>query len=86
MDKLDVILWAMGSGFAVQFALMGFMWNSINKRIDRLELRMDAMDIKLDKLNEKVNSLDRTLCRLEGAFSTKECCMLKQDQFIRRAE
>lgn len=30
----------------------------------------------LGKIDEKLTDVDRRLCRLEGAFSSKECCML----------
>jgi len=40
----------------------------------------------LSKLDEKVTDIDRRLCRLEGAFSAKECCMIKDDSKLKKAE
>lgn len=37
------------------------------------------IDSKIEKLDEKVNDIDRRVCRIEGAISMKECCMLSQD-------
>lgn len=65
MEKIDIILWVLGAGFTAMFALMIVMWNSLNHRSD--------------KLDEKITDIDRRLCRMEGAFSQKECCMLKHD-------
>ena len=75
MDKLDVILWAMTAGFTIQFGLMLLMWNSIGKLGD-----------KIDKLDEKVTDIDRRLCRIEGTLSARDCCMLKEDRHVRKAE
>jgi hypothetical protein len=66
MEKLDVILWVLGGGFV----LLGAMWKHINGQFDKV-------DGRFDKLEEKVTDIDRRLCRLEGAFSAKECCAVK---------
>ena len=79
MDKLDLIFWAMGGGFSVMFALMILMWNSLNKRMDSIECR-------LEKLDEKITDIDRRLCRLEGAFSSKECCAITIERSQKKAE
>lgn len=72
MEKIDLVLWFMGAGFSVMFTMMLMMWSSINTRID--------------KLDEKVTDIDRRLCRLEGAFSSKECCMIKDSSHMKKAE
>jgi len=79
MEKLDLILWIISGGFAITFGLMLVMWNGLNNRIDKLDLRMDKFD-------EKLTDIDRRLCRLEGAFASKDCCMIKDDKYIRKAE
>ena len=57
------ILMAMITGLgAILFGLMVIFWSHMNKRFD--------------KMDEKITDIDRRLCRLEGAFSSKECCML----------
>lgn len=101
MDKLDIVLWALGTGFAFIFGLMAIMWHSLNARIDKSDKefssrfdkmdkdfssRLDRTDQKIDKLDEKVTDIDRRLCRLEGAFSSKDCCMIKDDRQMKKAE
>lgn len=54
------------------FGLMLVMWHSLNQRID--------------KLDEKLTDVDRRLCRLEGAFSSKDCCIIKEERHQRKAE
>lgn len=56
MEKIDILLWAVGAGFAVNFGIMKIIWTSMNQRFDKME--------------EKITDIDRRLCRLEGAFST----------------
>lgn len=79
MEKIDIVLWIMSGGFG----LMLVMWNSMNKRMDDMDRGLTA---RLDKLDEKVTDIDRRLCRLEGAFSSKECCMIKDSSSFKKVE
>ena len=60
------ILMAMVTGLGI---IMLILWKQVNGRLDKV-------DVRFDKLDEKLTDVDRRLCRLEGAFSSKECCML----------
>jgi hypothetical protein len=55
----------------------------LSGKIEKLDERLSG---KIDKLSEKVEDVDRRLCRLEGAFSSKECCMIKDSSQMRKAE
>lgn len=79
MDKIDILLWIVGSGLALVFGLMMVMWNSITHRFD-------LSDRKIEKLDEKLTDVDRRLCRLEGAFASKDCCMIKDERHLKRTE
>ena len=57
--------------------------NRLTKRIDSVETVLSS---KIEKLDEKVTDVDRRLCRLEGAFSSKDCCMIKDSSQVRKAE
>lgn len=72
MESLHVILWAMGGGFTLMFGLLLVIWNSVSRR--------------MDKFDEKLTDIDRRLCRLEGAFSAKDCCVLNEGHRHRHAE
>jgi len=80
MDKLDIILWAMAGGFSIILTAMMFMWHALSSRMDRMDIRFDKIDHRFDKIEEKLNDLDRRLCRLEGAFASKDCCMIKDER------
>jgi len=41
---------------------------------------------KIEKVQNTVNDIDKRLCRLEGAFHSKECCLLKSDNQHKVAE
>lgn len=68
----QVMMWSMGGGFAVIFSLLWISWNGFNKRMDKLEA------LVLD--------IDRRLCRIEGAISNKDCCMIKEEKSLKKAE
>ena len=86
METVDIILWVLTGGFG----LMLVMWNNLNKRIDGTDDKIDKTNlilcVKIDKLDEKLTDVDRRICRLEGAFASKDCCMIKDDKFHRNAE
>jgi len=101
MDKLDILIWAMGSGYGLILALLLVIWreikqveNKLGNRIDKLDEelnhKIDKLDEKLsnriDRLDEKVTDIDRRICRLEGAFASKDCCMIKDSSKLQRAE
>lgn len=79
MDKLDIILTVMIAGFGLMMSLMLIMWNNLNSRIDKI-----SEEIK--DLRKDVQDLDRRLCRLEGAFSAKEFCVIKTQNELPKAE
>ena len=79
MQTIDILVWMIGIGFTFNFTLMLVMWTSLNSRMNQIEH-------KIEKLDEKVTDIDRRLCRLEGAFSSKEFCMLKDDKQLKRVE
>jgi hypothetical protein len=72
MENTSVLLWAIGGGFAGTWIVLGFIY----KMFDKIDAKFDKIDQRFDKLDEKITDIDRRLCRLEGAFSSKECCML----------
>jgi hypothetical protein len=72
MDKIDILVWVIGIGFSFNFALLLIVWTTLTK--------------KIDKLDEKVTDIDRRLCRLEGAFSSKECCRLTDEKNLKKVD
>ena len=68
------------------FVGLAWFYSKIDRRFDLIDKRFDKIENRIDKLDEKLTDIDRRLCRLEGAFSAKECCVIKSDNQARKAE
>jgi len=86
MEKIDILLWIIGGGFA----LMLVMWNNIHHSISWSEIRMtkiiDEQGRKIDEINTKISEIDKRLYGIETVLHMKDCCMLKQDQNLKKVE
>jgi hypothetical protein len=64
--------------------------NRLEQRIsnegNRLDQKISTLEIRMDRFEEKLTDIDRRLCRMEGAFSSKDCCMLKDERQLKKAE
>lgn len=51
-------------------------------------IKKDIMNIQSDikKIQVDLQDLDRRICRVEGVLSAKECCLLKDDAQLKKAE
>jgi hypothetical protein len=58
---------------------LGWSHSSLSKRLNKI-------DEKIEKLCEIVTDIDRRVCRIEGALSNKDCCVLKDDRSKQKAE
>jgi len=77
---------------------MFYLYNEkINKKFEKFEEKMDKkfeiidkkfedVNRKIDKMDDKLLDIDRRLCRLEGAFASKDCCVIKDNNKQRMAE
>lgn len=71
MDKLDIILTVVVGGFGL--VLLNAYY---------VEHYMEFTKFFKDDVKDK----DRRLCRLEGAFSSKEFCAIKNERSLPKAE
>ncbi len=69
-QTLQIMLWGFGIMTTVLIVFLGALWRSMN--IQFTKLSSEIRDIRSD-----IQDIDRRLCRIEGAMSAKECCMLK---------
>lgn len=51
-------------------------------------IKSDVEKTKSDitKIQSDIQDIDRRLCRIEGAIATKDCCMLKDERKLEKAE
>lgn len=79
------------------FTMFIWFWSRIDRkfdkmesRFDKIENRMDRMENRMDRMENSTNSefkeLRTSLNRMEGAFYSKDCCMLKDEKQDRKAE
>lgn len=52
----------------------------------RMQKRFDKIDAKFDKVFEELKELRTSLNRMEGAFYSKDCCILKEDKQNKKVE
>jgi iron-sulfur cluster repair protein YtfE (RIC family) len=52
----------------------------------RIDSRHTNLENKIDKMQDTITDIDRRLCRLEGAFASKDCCMIKDSSQMKKAE
>jgi len=55
----------------------------LTNQMSKLE---DKLSYQIQKLDEKVTDIDRRVCRMEGAFNNKDCCMIKDSSQLKKAE
>ena len=68
MQNIDILLWAIGGGFAGTWGLLFYLINRMGKLEDRvMKLELDMTEVK-------------TILRM------KECCMIKDDRKLPKAE
>lgn len=60
----------------VTLLAIGAVWWNLKNHVDQ----------RFDKVDEKITDIDRRLCRLEGAFSSKDCCMIKDERQLKKTE
>lgn len=60
-----------------------FFYGRLDQKIEKLDQKLSSQN---DKLDEKLTDVDRRLCRLEGAFASKDYCMIKDDHQHKKAE
>lgn len=87
MDKLIELAMQINLGnLIVMGAMMWFMYSRLDRKFDAVDKKFDAIGHRLDKMQETITDIDRRLCRLEGAFQSKDCCMIKDSRSMNKTE
>jgi len=71
---------SIGSIVAAMMAMFGFFWSRLDRRFDQIDQKFDKIDQRLDRIENDIKELRTSLNRMEGAFYSKDCCMLKEDR------
>lgn len=75
----QLMMWVIGIQTTVIMASLGVIWAYIVAKFNKIDKRFE-------RLEEKIEDIDRRICRLEGAFSAKECCMIKEERHLKKVE
>lgn len=89
----QLMMWLIGIQTTVLIAAFGGMWiaisrrfESIDKRFESIDKRFESIEKRLDKLDEKVTDIDKRVFAIETMLHMKDCCMLKDERQIKKAE
>jgi Mg2+ and Co2+ transporter CorA len=63
--------------FAGFYIFNGMMNRKFDKFEERINDRFDKIELEIKRLDSDIKELRTSLNRMEGAFYSKECCMLK---------
>ena len=78
-----------------------FFYSRLNSKIEKLDVKIEKLDVKLsdridkldtkisdriDKLDIKVTDIDKRVFAIETMLHMKDCCMLKDDRQLKKAE
>ena len=87
---MGAMLWLFTLRIDKKFDGMDKKFEGVDKKFaqadDKLLGLENRMNVRFDKLDDKVTDVDRRLCRLEGAFASKDCCMVKDDRVHRKVD
>jgi len=71
----QMIMWLIGGQTAILGFIFAFIWNHISK-IEKCQ----------QELSNKISDMDKRLYGIETVLHMKECCVLQQDQRLKKAE
>jgi len=62
------------------------LWLMYSRLQNQMKTGFDKCHADSKELRADMHDIDRRLCRLEGAFQAKECCMIKDSRQMEKAE
>lgn len=87
MDELSLTI--IGTGVSI-LGLIYAMFRNLKSDIQnfRNENKLEISQIKFDikELDKKMNDMDKRLYAIETLLHLKDCCILKQDNSLKKAE
>lgn len=85
LSKFDPVnLLAMAAMFWMFKKHLDGKFDKIDKRFEKIDEQFEKINEKFEKVDIQIKELRTSLNRMEGAFYSKECCMLKEDKHQKR--
>lgn len=85
----EIMITTIGTGIAVVTLIYTFLRNfkaDVDSRLGGMDKKLDGMTNELKEINVKLNDLDRRLYAVETVLHMKDCCVIKQDQNLKKVE
>lgn len=82
----QTIMWVFGIQTTVLIAAFSGMWVAFSKRFESIDKKLDSMDKRLDRGESTIIHIDKRIVAIETLLHMKECCVLKEDQNLKKAE
>lgn len=60
--------------------------DQFNKRFDGIEARLDRLESRIERLEGRFAELDKRIFGIEAILHMKDCCVLKPDGQLKKAE
>ncbi len=93
MEKIDILLWVISGGFSLMLVMWHFMNSKMEKGFDGVSeeikgIRQEIKEVRqeIKEVEREMHNIDKRLCKIEGILYTQDCCVLKEDRQMKKAE
>lgn len=86
MDNIEFLTWFVGCGFTVLFGLILVSWNCLREDIRDVKFQIKGANDDIKSLTAQVANIDKRVYGIERILEMKECCILKSDEKLKKAE
>ncbi len=84
MEPVIEMLKTMDIGQVLVLGLMlWFFYSRLENKIEKMDVKLS---LKIEKLDEKISDIDKRVFAIETMLHMKDCCMLKDERHIKKAE
>ena len=89
-NTINLLTWVIGGGFTLIFALLLILYREIREVDEKLSKSISEFSQKtsesISELSQKTSDIDKRLYGIETVLHMKDCCILKADQKIEKAQ
>jgi hypothetical protein len=82
----EMIIWFMGVQTTIIVGIIGFVCKGVYKRFDKIDERFDKIDGEIKEIRNDLHSIDKRLYGVEVMLHTQDCCVMKEDKTLKKAE
>ncbi len=83
--KDEMILWFMGLQTSI-IGIITYLYRNLKEQIKEIKLEVREINQDLKTVNDRMNNIDKRLYGVETILHMQECCALKEDKTMKKAE